>query len=150
MTKPLLSQCVHETKTITKQNPNSKKRPHKNLAFLWRYAPIRCTGTFPAEKFLRIITTMIKTCCSNDGERPHRCCRLPNKVENIDLIPYILNTLQWAGRCTPPKCPFWGGKISQANTRFLVLTWVHIANGISIGSGVFAQLRLWPTDPLYL
>ena len=23
-------------------------------------------------------------CCSTDSERPHRCCHLPNKVENID------------------------------------------------------------------
>jgi len=44
--------------------------------------------------------TWVTSCCSIESERPHRCCHLPNKVENIDRTPDILYTLQWTGRCS--------------------------------------------------
>jgi len=48
---------------------------------------------------MRVVST---SCCSTASERPHRCCHLPNKVENIDCMPNISYTLQWAEIC--PEC----------------------------------------------
>ena len=53
----------------------------------------------------------LKSCCSTDSERPHRCCHLlPNEVDFINRtpdIPYTIS-LQSAGRYAP-KLPFpWG------------------------------------------
>jgi len=36
------------------------------------------------KKMFIIPENINKSCCSTDSERPHRCCHLPNKVENID------------------------------------------------------------------
>ena len=43
------------------------------------------------------------SCRSTDSERPHRCCHLPNKVENIDRRRDIPYTLQWPGNA-PKNC----------------------------------------------
>jgi len=61
-------------------------------------------------------------CCSTDSERPHRCCHLPNKVENIDRKPDIPYTIQCSRSSPPPKkknCPFrWKGSGPSNNTLF--------------------------------
>ena len=44
--------------------------------------------------------TETTSCCS---ERPHHCCRIPNKVENIEMHDDISYNLQLAGRC-PQNC----------------------------------------------
>jgi len=60
-------------------------------------------------------------CCRTVSGRTHRCCHLPNKVENIDRTPNILYTLQWVGRCPSPSCPFlWEGSRSYTNNIWLV------------------------------
>ena len=55
--------------------------------------------------------------CSTDNERPHHCCHLPNKVEDVDRMPDILHTLLQTGKCPSP-----GGSGAACNTWFLGLT----------------------------
>jgi len=70
------------------------------------------------------------SCCSNDRKRPHHCCYLANKVENIKCTPDIPYTLEWAGICFS-KLPL---------SLFLEPTRAYTSNGISIGSAVLRQL----------
>ena len=44
-----------------------------------------------------VITQLLSGCCSTDSNRPHDCCHLLNKAENIDRVPDIPYTLQRAG-----------------------------------------------------
>jgi len=62
--------------------------------------------------------------------RSHRCCHLPNKVENIDRTPDI------PGRCAKMPLP-------RAPLEYMVpwLTRVHTPNGISVGSAVLAHYQ---------
>ena len=48
------------------------------------------------------------SCCNTDSKRPHRCCHLPNNVENMNGRPDIPYALQWRRKCPPPRknCPF--------------------------------------------
>jgi len=47
------------------------------------------------------VAVMLETrCCSTDCERPHCCCRLPNKL-NFGSHWIFLTYLQWAGRFSP-------------------------------------------------
>jgi len=48
--------------------------------------------------------------------------------------------MSWAGPFCPKYCPFACGDLDPSNTWFSGLTQVHVPNGISIGSAVFARL----------
>ena len=81
----------------------------------------------------------ITTCCSTDCEKPHRCCHLPNYVENIDRTPDISCNLQLSGSDIPQSAPSPGGSMPHQN----MVTWAHKStppNGISILSAVLAQI----------
>ena len=60
------------------------------------------------------IHTYIISCCSTESERPHRCCRLPNKFSSHQIIVY---TAQLACRCPNKQCPFPLGHPDP--------TWIH-------------------------
>jgi len=62
-----------------------------------------------------IVAQSQTSCCSSDSERPHRRCRLLNKVENIDRTPC---PSQWAGGVSQ-NCPFPWGDRAPCNTLFL-------------------------------
>jgi len=97
------------------------------------------------------------TCASDNNNKVLQywqclCCYIANKVENIDHVSNIPNTLQWAGRSPPPiqsdsksnpdspqisPSPGVGGIL-----QFLGPTWVHIPKGTSIGTSIFAGLTV--------
>jgi len=65
---------------------------------------------------------------------PYQCC---------PMLSWLLD-MSWAGhfsRSTLLLHTWWSGRLS--NTWFLVPTRVHFANGISISSAIFAQLRAY-------
>ena len=91
-------------------------------------------------KHLRLCSIQKQVVYSTDSERPHRCCHLPNKVENIDCTPDILYTLQLTGR-SPLQINFPYPLMIRAPKMWLWgPTWVHTPNGTSIGSSVFVGL----------
>jgi len=45
-------------------------------------------------------STVLTSCCSIDSTRPHRCCHLPSKVENVYRTPDVPY-----GYHGPPKLP---------------------------------------------
>jgi len=113
-----------------------------------KHSSIHCTSVHVVYSRLTIRNVCIKwkhiinvsrknvstSCCSRllARGRTHRCCPLANKVENIDCPSMTLQ-----------KCPFLCGNSGPpTNTWFLGPTQVHVANGISIGSSVFAGLKV--------
>ena len=79
--------------------------------------------------------------CSIDGEMTHRCCHLPNNVENIECtpdVPYAFSGL----RPVPQNCPIPWGFGPAPDTWFPGPTLVHTFTGTSIGSVVFAGLTV--------
>ena len=93
------------------------------------------------------------SCHSTDYERPHHCCHLPNKVENIVCSQHMsihigyFYTVYWAGRCLPEKnkCCFFLGRDPGSHlfsTRFLGPIWANILNGTSISWAVFVGLMI--------
>jgi len=98
--------------------------------------------------------------CSTDTERPHRCCHLLNKVENIDHTPDSPCTLQWAGRCslklpTPLQGRFWakifGGRAPRLpflSLEVVPLKYSYWSHPQATGSGgaISTPSRVW-TDP---
>ena len=117
-----------------------------------KHSSIHCTSVHVVYSRLTIRNVCIKwkhiinvsrknvstSCCSRllARGRTHRCCPLANKVENIDCPSMTLQ-----------KCPFLCGNSGPpTNTWFLGPTQVHVANGISIGSSVFAGIQSRPTD----
>ena len=76
------------------------------------------------------------TCCSNQSERWHRCCNLPNNFSRPSY--YLYNAMDRG--CPPEIAP------SPPYTWFPEPTRVHIPNSTLIGLAVFYRLRSWPTD----
>jgi len=81
--------------------------------------------------------TFLVSCCSIDGEKPNRCCLLPNKVENID------RGQVWAWPSMTPKASRSAG--DPGPIKYTVL-WPHVSSylnyGTSIGSSVSVGLTV--------
>ena len=84
-------------------------------------------------------------CCRTHPKRPHHCCHIPNKVENINHLPDIPYSLQWARHISPKLLlPRW--MWAPPNTLFLAVSRVRTPNDTSIGSAVSVVLMTVVTN----
>ena len=79
--------------------------------------------------------TILRSCCSTDNKRPHRCCHLPNSCGASRIFPIVHIGSGDASKIAP-----FLEKSDPPNTRFLGSTRVHTQNCSLIGSAVLAQL----------
>jgi len=81
----------------------------------------------------------LTNCCTNGSDTTHRCCHLPNKVENFaaHVGHFIYLTMGWK---MPQNCPLFWEEGNPPPPIWNMVRWshtVHTQNGTSIGSSIF-------------